>query len=469
MNQFEALEQEEQIIRYLFDNPYVQNTVLPHLDADYFDNDIVKNIIKNLIIYRDKYGKFPNPRTFYSLMKPGDTKDSFKKIMTMIVDDKDSDELHDFVTNFLKVKMTLSCLKGQVLAIQNGDTDKIMELLPKMEEAVTFSLSTDVGVDVENDLETILMNMQEHAGTIPSALQFINEKTAGKRVGGFHRNTISIFMGQAGVGKSLILCNEAAYSLRAGRKVLYVTLELSQEMISHRILANISDMKYDDIDIDIDNEMMLKSHCDDIRGKITNFKTKEGGSVLVKYIPSGSKPSTVDRLIDEVKNRHNYDVDLVLVDYIAEMKPDGSNNAVNRYESIGNITRQLRNIANKYGVALVSASQINRDGYDSKDVSMKNTSESAVLNHVADLLISATQDSILRTNNLLCHKIIKNRFGPKEDVFFSKIWWEYMRVKDATEDQIQSYTTSMVSAVDDNSNFNSKSSKVIELPILPEV
>ena len=96
---------------------------------------------------------------------------------------------------------------------------------------------------------------------------------------------------------------------------------------------------------------------------------------------------------------------------------------------------------------------------------MRNTSDSAVLNHVADFMVTITQDGLLKQNFMLCHRIIKNRFGRRDDIYFGRIWYEYMRVKDCTDEDIQNYTTSKASSEDTDSSFNKNSTKSDPPPV----
>ena len=461
MEQFIALEQEERIVRYLFDNPIIQNRVLPHIDHRYFHSDSsgkltpIQKIVKNVEYWRKKYEKFPRPDTLYSKMKDQETKECFKKIMSTKVSEKNPQEIQDMVEEFFRVRMSLAVLKEQMTAIAESNTDKIAEFIEPLAQASSFKLDIDIGLDFDEDVEEVLRREQEEAGAIPAALQFINQETSGsKTTGGWFRKALSIFVGQANVGKTMLMCNEAAYAYRAGYKVLYITLELEDIKILERIYANVCDIPYDQLPVG-DGET-VEGRAEIIRKKIAENKNEEGGSIIVKRLPSGvTRPIEIEQIIQEVQLAKGYDLDMVVIDYIGEMAPNGGGrNADKRYEALGNIARQLRNVAYKHNVAVVTGSQINRDGYGVTQVDMRNTSDSAVLNHVADFMVTITQDGLLKQHFMLCHKIIKNRFGRRDDIYFGRIWYDYMRVKDCTEEQVQQYTNSMASEEDADSSFN---------------
>ena len=49
--------------------------------------------------------------------------------------------------------------------------------------------------------------------------------------GGWDRKTLNVIIGASNSGKSLWLCNIATNALRAGKNVLYVTLEMSDKKV----------------------------------------------------------------------------------------------------------------------------------------------------------------------------------------------------------------------------------------------
>lgn len=455
MDQFSALEQEERIIRYIFDNHIIQSRLLPHIDSKFFADESISNLVKNIEYWRKKYEKFPKADTLYSKMKNKVVKEKFKKIMTTPVSEKSPAEIQDMVEEFFKTRMALNILKDQMSAIAESNTDKIAESIEPLAQATNFKLDIDIGLDFDEDIEEVLRREQEEAGAVPSGLMFVNHETSGKKTtGGWYRKALSIFVGEANVGKSLLMCNEAAYSYRTGHHVLYITLELEDIKILERIYANVTDIPYQEIPVGEGESVEERARL--FRQKISENKHEDGGSIIVKRLPSGTtRPMDIEQIIQEVQMTKGYGLDMVVIDYIGEMAPNsGGRNADKRYEAIGNIARQLRNIAYKYNVAVLTGSQVNRDGYGVKEVSMRNTSDSAVLNHVADFMVTITQDSLLKQHFMLCQKIIKNRFGRRDEVYFTRIWYDYMRVKDCTDGQVQEYTASMGSEEDTGNSFN---------------
>jgi hypothetical protein len=158
-----------------------------------------------------------------------------------------------------------------------------------------------------------------------------------------------------------------------------------------------------------------------------------------------------------VKISEGYNIDILFVDYLGEMKPAkriSTIQASSLYSQGKEVAEQLRDLAVKYEMPVVTASQVNREGYNNIQMNMKNTAESAGVNNTADLMITITQDPYLEKYGLFLHTIIKNRFGPKMQAFVSQCDYQHMRVRSATGEQVSQYKESMLNQDVNLSSFS---------------
>lgn len=463
MEQFDVLEQEERIIRYIFDNPLIQNRIRSHIDPLFFDDPDVQGLVTHLKKYLDTYPdkSFPNPRTLAELMRKGDIKTKFKEIMLTPVGEETSEAVHNAVEDFFRQRMTLKVIRGQLDAIANDDLNRVAStMVDSMQEAVNFHLNIDIGLEIEEDCEEAIRRMLIQSDSIPSSIHRLNELTDINHKGGWYKKAVSVLMGQANVGKTMVMCNEAAYAYRCGYNVLYVTLELTEDQIMRRIMSNLTNISYSEI---INRQSELRTRIHRSNGEITGHNDSRG-YLVTKYIPAGSKPSDLDNLIQEVENVRGDKVDLLVLDYLGEMSANRGGAADNTYVSGKKLIQEIRNIAVKREIAILTGSQINRDGYDGTAVGMKNTSDSAGINHVADLMVTITQDETLKDNEMFMHKIIKNRMGRKDDIFLSKVTWDKMRLADVTEGEMHAFNQSNMSRETPSSTFSRPASTTVTMP-----
>jgi replicative DNA helicase len=169
----------------------------------------------------------------------------------------------------------------------------------------------------------------------------------------------------------------------AGHNVIYVTLEVSTEIISDRLDANISDTAI----------RVLKDSPFDVEKKIKAASAKAGKFILEEF-PSGTlKPSQLRRLIEKHR-RNGLIFDLIIVDYADIMCPDRYSGEPREDSRL--IWLDLRALATENNAAVLTATQTNREG--AKALTSKATDVAEDYNKIrtADLVfsINALEDEI---------------------------------------------------------------------------
>jgi replicative DNA helicase len=143
---------------------------------------------------------------------------------------------------------------------------------------------------------------------------------------------------------------------------------------------------------------------------VTQFKVDHPQSkLLIKEFPPNT--ITVNQLSAFLKKlvRNGIDPDLIVVDYINLLNsPIGTNS----YERVKYATEQLRALSYEYECPIVSATQINRSGFDQIDPGMETISESVGLAATADCIFSIWQEEEDRDLGRMQLGLMKNRFGP---------------------------------------------------------
>lgn len=111
---------------------------------------------------------------------------------------------------------------------------------------------------------------------------------------------------------------------------------------------------------------------------------------------------------------------VVIIDYINEMEPiAGYNNTSEKFKQLG---VELRRIARSYGIRIITAMQLNREGKKIKDGEkrdLEHVSESHYFSNVCHVVIFLHQDAngIDAATNQLHWTIRKNRYGQKNVTF----------------------------------------------------
>ncbi len=427
------LSKEDLILRFILEDSFIQGKISNKLDKSLFlDQDNI-NIVSRVIDYMDKYKKFPQTKELYLLIPDG-TKErtKFYNMMCAKVSTPEKKMLYDTIEEFIRNRKTYNILLETAHLSFEEKIDEIAPLVKKLQESVNFKLETNIGLNAIKDVPEVINRLRYVNVPIPSASAFIRGITGNKnRSGGFMRKALSMYLGQTNIGKTIHLCNDAAFAYRCGYNVLYVTLELAEEFILQRIYSNITDILYNDIQYKTEEEItsLLKSNL--VEG------CQNHGQIFVRDMPSTTTPADIENLITEIKNTTGIDIDFLVVDYLGKLKPVKRKNMGNFNHSLytlgTDVAEQLRDLAIALNIAVLSASQVTRDGYDSIDSSLKNTADSAGINNTADLMIIITQNQDLKQFKTFYNHVAKNRYGPKDISYYSTVDYDHMRIEDANE------------------------------------
>jgi hypothetical protein len=201
------------------------------------------------------------------------------------------------------------------------------------------------------------------------------------------------------------MCHQAAAAMSAGKNVLYITLEMSEERIAERVDANL---------MDVDIQKLDKIDKLSFQNKISNIKKKCHGKLIIKEYPtSTAHAGNFEHLLDELKIKKNFKPDIIFIDYInlCTSRRLKNANGVNSYTMIKSIAEELRGLAVTQNVPLVTATQVNRSGAEDPDLDLTNTAESFGLPATVDLMFALISTEELEDQNQLMIKQLKNRYN----------------------------------------------------------
>ena len=316
------------------------------------------------------------------------------------------------------------------------------------------------------DIDHILSELNKPSIAIPSSLNQLRYHTGGEddpTAGGWYRKAVSAFMGMPNIGKTMFLCNEAAFAYRCGYNVLYSSLEMHEELIYKRIMANVSQVEQKDI------KHQSSDALKELLEKHVIHNNSKHGDVYCKQLDANTSATDIENTILECERVHDTSIDFLVVDYLGIMKPSNNNKNANTYQIGKDVTEQLRDVAMRRNIAILTATQTNRSGYDDTNVTMANTSESTGINATLDFLITITQDEFLRRERIFSNTIIKNRFGPKDITLFTKCDFLRMTLTDASQGDLEAYYSTLGSTDQIVDGFNKEASASIPVPVKKEV
>ena len=116
------------------------------------------------------------------------------------------------------------------------------------------------------------------------------------------------------------------------------------------------------------------------------------GQLWIKEYPTGQCTTLdLEAYVKKIQEELKFKVDIILIDYINIMSNYRNPNSENTYLKIKSIAEDLRAIAVKYNLIIITASQLGRNANDASDINISDVSESMGLAHTADSIIGIIQ------------------------------------------------------------------------------
>jgi archaellum biogenesis ATPase FlaH len=299
--------------------------------------------------------------------------------------------LSDFETFTRHKALEDAILKGADM-LENGEYGAVEELVKK---AVQIGLQKDLGTDYWNDPKARLAAIKDTNGQVSTGWKSLDDKL----FGGFNRGELNIFAGGSGSGKSLFLANLGVNWALQGMNVLYLTFELSENLVSMRIDSMVSGIPSRDI----------FKNIDDVHTKV-KIIGKKSGAMQVKYMPTGKNANDLRSYIKEYEIKTGRRLDVILVDYLDLMSPIGKAiSAENLFVKDKYVSEQLRDLAMEMNTIFVSASQLNRSAVEEIEFDHSHISGGISKINTADNLIGIFTSRAMRERGRYQIQLMKTR------------------------------------------------------------
>jgi replicative DNA helicase len=396
---------EKTILSNLIHNEEFSRKVVPFLKKEYFLDPYENHIADELLTFFNKYNK-PASLDILAIQLSNREKigneianlESYINELTFITEN--NEWLLEHTEKFCKERALQNAILDSFDIIEGKDKIHTRDAIPSMlSEALSVCFDTSVGHDYFEDHEQRFDFYHRVEERIPFDLELFNKVTKG----GLPKKSLTIAMAGTGVGKSLFMCHVAASTIMQGKNVLYITMEMSEEQIAKRIDTNLLNMTTDDL------ETVDKDSYDSRMAKLIK---KNHGSLIVKEYPEyGAHAGTFRALIEELKIKKNFHIDMLIIDYLNICASSRLKAETSSYTYIKSIASELRGLSKSFNIPVLSATQTTRGGYDNSDVGLTDTSESFGLPATADIMFALiTTDELTELNQMMV-KILKNRYN----------------------------------------------------------
>jgi len=304
----------------------------------------------------------------------------------------------DLIETFAKREAMKDAIKQSLILIKE---DRMEETETLVRKALTVSRSVDIGQSYFADTKdrwdrTYNAEQKDKYKTLLPSLNRSLE-------GGLGEKELAMVIAPPGVGKSLWLVNQAVQSMMEGRKVLYVSLEMSEDKIAQRFdsvttLIPQSQLKDPSAQIKVEERLSIFR---------TNFPE---GRLVIKEFPTGTATvNSLRSLLVQLKNYEEFTPDVIIIDYLELLRPVRENQ--HEYQAQQRIAEELRGLAMEAKVLLWTATQTNRQGRAVKIITDAELGDSYGKIRTCDFAVSLNQSEEEFDNGHMRAYVVKSRNG----------------------------------------------------------
>ena len=325
--------------------------------------------------------------------------------------------MNDFET-FIRHKGLERAILESADLLEKGEYGPVEE---KIKQAVQVGLTRDMGTDYFADPRARLMRIKDKNGQVSTGWKSVDDKL----FGGMNRGELNIFAAGSGGGKSLFLANLGVNWALQGLNVLYLTLELSEELVS---------MRLDSMMTGIPTREVFKQ-IDDVEMKVRVIG-KKSGHYQVKYMPSGKTSNDIRAYMKEYEIKMGHKIDVLLVDYLDLLMPISKKiSAENLFIKDKYVSEELRNLAMEKKCVFVTAAQLNRGAVEEVEFDHSHISGGLSKIQTADNVFGIFTIRAMREHGRYQIQLMKTRsssgVGMKIDLAFDV---DTLRISDLDED-----------------------------------
>lgn len=389
------------------------------LRPEYFENAGEAKLVDIALRHFQKYNCAPDPTSLVKAIKDAITlKKITKEVAPLVVaarkeilaaDITNRGFVEDHVVNFAKQQAMAGAIIQSLEFLKRGEYTKIDELI---------QAATNVGINEDGAMydyyakvaDRTVVRVEKETGVLPpQGITTGNPKLDGVLYHrGWGRKELTTIMGGAKAGKTTALIHFAKMASLAGHNVLYCTLEVGASIISDRMDASVSGV--------IMKELGGKAAS--VAEAVSKIGAKAGKLIIHEYASGTFSPNMLRQLVQRYKTpgrnsdgtlRPPIKYDLVVVDYADIMAPNyRTSDAI---ENSKGVYVDLRAIAFEENVAVLTATQTNREGFKSTVAKAEHVAEDFNKVRTVDLMISInkTEEEAARGESRLYFAASRNQ------------------------------------------------------------
>jgi KaiC/GvpD/RAD55 family RecA-like ATPase len=424
---------EKIFFHYLLVNRELQSVVEPR----FFESTLIRKVYELSREFSQKYSDAPTRNQILEIAKMKNmeedvTETALVPLYDINLSEYEEEWLKETAESWIEYKNLDTSIFDVInyLKTTKVSAENIKDVVEKVKGIVNDRNSIEFGFDEGLDFFNPESHIQPTNDTFSTGYNYIDLVLGG----GFYSKALFCFIGEMKIGKSIWLANLAANSVRQGYNTAVISLEMRDRKLIKRLGANLLGISMRDYGNVATDKVSMKKKL----GNMGYDSLVMPGKLYVKEFPTSSAGvPDIEKYLKKMEENKGIKFKVVVLDYINILKNWRNPNTENMYMKIKQIAEDLRAMAMRNDWAIVTATQVNRSGFGSTDLSITNISESAALGHTVDAMFGIIQDEIMHANREYTLKLLANRDdGYKNSRKKFNIDYDYMRITEDTTTEI---------------------------------
>lgn len=396
---------------FVKDEKFLKET-MGYVEEDNFDNQYFRYFYLIIETYYKKYGKRIPFDIFKYMLQNTLAKQNFEKDELPIISGLIVDLFNtSYNVNFIRQELGNQIKKNKLRQIlekhnDNLDINNIETLLEEVSNINSYDPDEDKPLEYTSSLHRRSLRQEP----IPTGLTTLDAKISG----GLSPGEFGIISAQTSGCKSTMLLNFAWGAVMAGKKVLVITLEDSQDTVM---------MRFDSL---FSHQEFILFRRDPTRSATLKKKVaKHKGLLYVKDYSSGvCTPAKIRGVLAGMSG-----IDLVVVDYLDELGVGSKRK--DRWQEVEDGARQLKAMAHELKIPLWTATQTSASSYGKEFAGLQDIYGGKGKAHIAHIVLTIVQTDDERKADRLRILVSKQKSGPKGGIIDCRVDLAKCRIYDA--------------------------------------
>ena len=409
------------VVSFLLEQPHYTADALKIIGEDAFTNPLNKGVYSACVELSQTQGTF----TRYDVFRLLKSKESKLGI--------NSSEMLKFLPNRV-IELTEVCVelkemqtKRQMFDIANDISKRIMDgedadtiqasLHIKVDELIEGSRSSKEVSHLQEIYDDVMKDLGANAGQVKFSGIDTGSRLLNYIFGGWQNGRMIIIAGRPSMGKTIVGLEHAKCGAKAGKNVLFLSLETSKEDLTHRFISSeASEYTYADLG-------SYRVSKEDIE-KIKDSDAKMLRKLPIYFYDGDNRDVNYLSNIAVAETRKNK-IDMIVIDYLQLIR-DNQIKDQSDFAQVSSVSNKIQKLTRKLNIPIIVLSQLSRtiESRGDKRPSLSDLRSSGNIEQDASIVIGlfrpdyyaiaearASNQPEPEMTHILDYVILKNRNG----------------------------------------------------------